>query len=291
MELESITGQPGFFNNEDTNIKNSVFWKMFETQNGQTRGPVKADSEFFIELFERIRICLNAITGFSELLSQEQLTNEQQQYVHDINCLSENVVSVLDGAVELSRLQTGWSKVIAEKFSLERLFSEICAIILPQAQKKTLEFDIIRYSCLPEQICCDLRFLRKCLLNLASTVIELANTGYVHIQVGLDDSTDSSKIRFDFIQASEHTTAGEKNSIAESFCQLDDICKTLSDAGILRLAVTFQMAEALGGKITIGSDSRENSVFSLVIPTEIDSRIQTPPHENEPIEAVQAGTD
>ena len=85
-------------------------------------------------------------------------------------------------------------------------------------------------------------------------------------------------------------TAGEKNSITESSDQLEDICKKLSDAENLRLAVTFQMAKALGGEIVFGDDFCENSFFSLIIP-EIDSSIQTPMYDTEPAEAVRARAD
>ena len=221
------------------------------------------DGMFFDKFSKRVTCCLNAITGLSRILSEEQLNSEQKQYASDIDHASRSVLSMLNDATTLWGIESGQIEIITEEFSLEDLFSEICAILQPQAAKKCLEFAIMYSSPIPANIRGDRQLLRRCLVDLGGCAIDSTNTGYVHIDVRIEKNDCTKHIRFDIIDCSGMISGNTQ----EPFCLYDQTGTVLFEWKELKLAAASHLIEAMEGKLIKSINQDRGSVFSLIIPT------------------------
>jgi len=216
---------------------------------------------------EHLRRYLNAITGFSDVLSREGLADEYMQYVCDINESAHKASLVLSDVVRLLEIETGELKPSNNSFCPDRLLSEICAIMQPQAAKKGLEFAFVHAGSIPARICCDRRVLLECLLTLADNALDSTNDGYIHIKIATERDIGGLNIRFDFADCRGDIVAtAEEKAAGFSGSSCSDGEKPFVETKSLKLAIASRLAEILGGQV-LGSDNpRHRRVLSLIVP-------------------------
>ena len=227
----------------------------------------KTGAAFFMDIAASLRRYLNAITGFSDVLSLESLPDEHSQYVCDINEAANKASLVLSDVVRLLEIETGELKPVNNSFCSDRLLSEICAIIQPQAAKKGLEFAFVHAGSIPARICCDRRVLLECLLNLADNALDLANDGYIHIKIATEKDIGGLNIRFDFADCrSDMVATAEEKAPGFSLSSGSAGEKPFVETNGLKLAIAARLAEILGGHILASDNPRHPRVLSLIVP-------------------------
>jgi len=219
---------------------------------------------FFHSLLKHISGKINAITGFSEILDNDQLLHQQSEYISDIQEASSSAAFLLNEMIELLEIDSGRVTVVRKKCNLEEVLDEVCAMTQPKAAKKNLEFAIIHEHSLPA-ILCDSTVLRKCLNALANIAIETTDEGYVHIKVGYQKNNKELTIRFDFLNSVDDVPSNEliSGKPKQNYSRMFDTKE-------LQLAVTQRLAQALGGKMSFFDKSNNKPVLSLIISAGLD---------------------
>ena len=218
-----------------------------------------------------MRMCtyLNAVTGLSQVLADAPLDAEQKENVQDIDRAGRKVVSVLNDAMRLCRIQSGQVVETVDECNLEELFSEICAMMQPKAANKGLEFAFVYCTPIPASIQCDRSILVECLINLANNAIEATESGYVHIKVGVVDSDIDSNIRFDFVDCRGKMSLKDAKEIFRPLGGVDDKQDVSAWKG-LKPAITNGLASIMAGRVLVSKNPGCGLVISLVIPTGVD---------------------
>ncbi len=103
-----------------------------------------------------------------------------------------------------------------------------------------------------------------------SNAIKFTKQGHVFISVSLEDKDDIPWIRFDVEDTSIGIPKEKQQDIFESFTQADDSTSRRYGGTGLGLAITKQLAELLGGELTLTSEPGEGSTFSLALPIGLD---------------------
>jgi len=227
----------------------------------------KTGATFFMDTAASLRCYLNAITGFSDVLSRESLPDEHMQYVCDINESAHQASLLLSDVVRLLEIETGELKPANSSFCPDRLLSEICAIIQPQAAKKGLEFAFVHAGSIPARICCDRRVLLECLLTLADNALDSANDGYIHIKIATERDIGGLNIRFDFADCCSDMIATVEEKVP-GFSRLSgsEGENLFVEAKGLKLAIATRLAEILEGQVLASDNPSRPRVLSLIVP-------------------------
>ncbi len=227
----------------------------------------KTGAAFFMDTAASLRRYLNAITGFSDVLSRERLPDEHMQYVCDINEVANKASLLLSDVVRLLEIETGELKPSNNSFCPDRLLSEICAIIQPQAAKKGLEFAFVHAGSIPARICCDRRVLLECLLTLADNALDSTNDGYIHIKIATERDIGGLNIRFDFAACrGDMVATAEEKAAGFSGSSCSDGEKPFVETQSLKLAIATRLAEILGGQVLASDNPSRPRVLSLIVP-------------------------
>jgi len=234
----------------------------------------EAKSRFLANLSHEIRTPMNAIVGFSDVLGDEEMTEQQKDYVNLISQSAQHLLELINGMLDFSKMESGKLKTEMSDYSLAELFNSVSSLMLPAAEKKHLNFEIVRSNDLPEHIITDGGRLRQCLINLVGNAIKFTDKGSVTMEVALDDSGEDSFIRFDIEDTGIGIAVEKQEQIFECFEQVDSTASRQYGGAGLGLAVVKQLAELLGGSLSLSSEAGKGSVFSLVIPTNLKVKSQ-----------------
>ena len=232
----------------------------------------QAKSQFLANMSHEIRTPMNAIIGFGELLLNDQLTEKQRDFLISISDSSKHLLHLINDILDYSKIEAGKLDIVIRESDLGRTLDEIDSILRPAAIRKSLKFDILQCGQLPSQIYTDAHRIRQCLVNLVGNAIKFTEKGHVYLNVSIEETESQSFIRFDIEDTGIGIEPEEQEAVFELFTQAKgDICRKFGGTG-LGLSITKRLAEMLGGTISLVSELDRGSVFTLKIPSGIDSR-------------------
>jgi len=248
-----------------------------ERANLMTQEAVMADlakSQFLANMSHEIRTPMNAIIGFSEVLSEEELAEEQKHYVDIIRESAENLLQLVNDILDFSKMEAGKLSIEIIDCPLEHLFAVVESLMRPSAIEKGLEFGIRQCGQLPANIRTDPVRLRQCLINLINNAIKFTEKGHVCVSVSRQEIDNQPYIRFDVEDTGIGIAADKQKEIFNVFTQTDSTDTRKYGGTGLGLAITKQLTQLLNGRITLTSEKGKGSVFSLIVPAGVDVESQ-----------------
>ena len=231
-------------------------------------------TKFMAGMSHEIRTSLNVIIGFSEVLAEQKMTDEQEEYVNIIKQSSENLLKLINDIFDITKIEAGKFYAEIVDYPMLKLLERLQVFIRPIAMKKQLAFEVIRRTKLPSVIRTDPVRLRQCLTNLISNAVKFTEQGHIHIKVSMEDVDDNGSakpyIRFDIEDTGIGIEREKQKSIFKALSQTDGSTTRRFGGTGLGLAITKQLAGLLGGNVSLVSEPGKGSVFTLRIPAGVD---------------------
>lgn len=229
-----------------------------------------AKSQFLANMSHEIRTPMNGILGFSDLLSDEHLTETQKEYVEVICHSGQNLLALIDDILDFSKIEAGQLNTEKIECSLAGVLNSAGSLMRPRATEKGIEFEIIEGDSLPAKIHSDPTRLQQCLINLIGNAIKFTEEGHVHVNVSVEELDAQPYIRFDIEDTGIGIAKDKQAKIFESFTQADgDTTRKYGGTG-LGLTITKQLTELMGGNLRLLSEEGIGTTFTLLIPAGVD---------------------
>jgi len=226
----------------------------------------RAKSEFLAGMSHEIRTPMNAIIGFAEILSEENLSGVQREYIRTIHDSGQTLMTLINDILDLSKIEAGRMDIEWLDCSVQELLDHIDMLLRPQAERKDIDFEIHAEGDLPDVIRMDPTRLRQCLMNLVSNAIKFTECGHVYVQATVDRSDDEPMLRIDVEDTGIGIEAERCEAIFEAFSQADTSIGRLFGGSGLGLSITRQLTHLMGGTLTVESTPGRGSVFTLKLP-------------------------
>jgi len=243
----------------------------------------QAKSQFLTNMSHEIRTPMNAIIGFSEVLAEERLTDEQRYHVDIIRESAEDLLLLINDILDYSEIEAGKLDIDIVDCFLQQVLAVVESSMRQAAREKGVAFEILQCEELPVQIRTDPVRLRQCLINLINNAIKFTNEGHTYVNVSMQEVDSKPFIRFDVEDTGIGIPADKQDSIFEEFARLDSSAARRFKGTGLGLVITKKLAILLGGELTLTSEPGKGSVFSLTIPAGVNVKAQPSFNKYKPV--------
>ena len=218
-------------------------------------------SEFLANMSHELRTPLNGILGFSELLQSEVTDESHTRIIHESG---EHLLKLVNEILDLSKIEAGKMEFLWAATSPREIAEGCAELHRSSAQAKNIELHLDIADATPLEMTTDATRLRQILNNLLSNAVKFTNTGEVALSVTGADN----RVVFSVRDTGPGIPPESQGMVFEKFKQLED-CLTKSHGGTgLGLALVKQLAEHLGGEVSLSSEVGTGSVFTVTLPQE-----------------------
>ena len=267
--LKKNRGEFGYIGNlfeEKNNQK-----KQLEIAKKKAEESDKLKSSFLANLSHEIRTPMNAIVGFSDLLDDPNLSeNDKQEYLKIIKNSGANLVSIIEDLIEMSTIDAKQILPKYEGVDVEKCIKELYnSIQVTIPKEKQIEFYIQESAKKIEgKILTDEIKLKQILINLITNAIKFTAKGYVNF--GYTVNKKQNVLEFRVADSGLGIDGNNLKVIFDRFRRIEDEFYVESSGLGLGLSITKAYVEMLGGTISVESKSGEGSVFLFNIPLKYD---------------------
>jgi signal transduction histidine kinase/CheY-like chemotaxis protein/HPt (histidine-containing phosphotransfer) domain-containing protein len=231
----------------------------------------KAKSDFLARMSHEIRTPMNAITGMAELLLRGELSNEARSYARDIKQAGNNLVSLINDILDLSKIEAGKLEIIPVKYMLSSLINDTVNIIRTKLKEKPIRFFTNVDGNIPNNLIGDEVRIRQILLNLLSNAAKYTEKGYIGLTITADKQDDKQVLlRIDVSDSGKGIKQEHQANLFDEFVRVDKN-RNIEGTG-LGLPITKRLCAAMDGKINMESKYGRGSVFTVIIPQGIESK-------------------
>ena len=225
-----------------------------------------AKSAFLANMSHEIRTPLTAILGYSEMLLEDDETKSEKERKHEISSIIKSgahLHNIINDILDLSKIEAGQLVVEQINCPLIDMVNEIEHIFAPQAREKGLTFKTNINFPLPTEIQTDPTRLKQILFNLCGNAIKFTKEGSIILSA--EFLKDENQLQLSVADTGIGVSDAEQRNIFEPFSQADDsISRRFGGTG-LGLCISKQLAQTLGGDITIKSEEDVGSTFIVTI--------------------------
>ena len=232
----------------------------------------KYKSEFLANMSHELRTPLNSLLILSGSLSenkQKNLTAEQVESAEIIYKSGNDLLSMINDILDLSKIESGKMDVNIEMVRVESIVANMHDYFKYGTEKKKLDFKITIDDDVPRQIATDQQKVEQIIKNFMSNSLKFTQKGsiIIHFQIS---KKNTGKVQNELCISVSDTGIGipkEKQlAIFEAFQQADgSISRKFGGTG-LGLSISRELAKLLGGKISLISKAGEGSTFTFCMP-------------------------
>jgi two-component system cell cycle sensor histidine kinase PleC len=228
----------------------------------------KAKSEFIAHMSHELRTPLNAIIGFSEMLSVLKVGEpvKVKQYSHYIKQAAEHLLMLINGILDLSRVQAGKLSVDPEPLVLQEALQGCLYIIMPKAKEKEIRVVNLCPTELPPVNADPLR-TKQILINILSNSVKFTpKKGRITVDGRVESNGFISLIVTD---TGIGMTATEIEVAKRPFGQIETGQQRVAEGSGLGLPISLALARLHGGDLIIESEKNAGTRVTVLLPAHV----------------------
>ena len=235
----------------------------------------QAKSTFLSNMSHEFRTPLNAILGFTELM-----TDAPPQKFHDYLSIiyrsGEHLLGLINDVLDMAKIESGQMSLNPTSFDLYYVLGIIEDMLQLKAKAKGLRFLIDNHANLPRYIETDEKKLRQVLINLLGNAIKFTQEGGISLRARMDGTCkrtvvhvqETVRILFEIEDTGPGIAPDEIDTVFEAFAQTETGKQSKEGTG-LGLPISRRFVQLMGGDITVTSIVGQGTIFRFDIQVDL----------------------
>ncbi len=231
----------------------------------------RAKTEFLQNMSHEIRIPMNGIMGMAYLLMDTDINDRQKKYANGVLSCSENLLSIIEDILDISRIETGKIGLYKSSFSLKELIFDTTKQTAAFAKKQDINF-FLRYDPkAPEFFIEDQKRIGQIIGNLLTNALKFTSDGYIYVDVQMTNETnDEAAIKISIEDTGIGIPEDKQQVIFEKFQQVDSLSSKKYGGLGIGLSICKNLASFMNGELGLKSRPNVGSTFWLALPMKKD---------------------
>ncbi len=228
----------------------------------------RAKSEFLANISHELCTPLNAIIGFSDVISEQIFgpigSDKYMEYVKDIHASGCRLMAVISDILDMSRIETGNLKYAPENVEIAPLVESCICLVLDRSRSAGVVIsNKVSHDGLA--INCDCRRFKQIVVNLLSNAVKFTPKGG-SVEIGADILEKSGEIEITITDTGIGMAADDIDKAMTPFGQIDSTLARKYEGCGLGLPLAKKLAEIMGGALKLESSPEVGTTVRVRLP-------------------------
>ena len=229
--------------------------------------PSRAKDHFLANMSHEIRTPLNGIIGFTHILKDTELQEDQREFINIIEESSNNLINIVNDILDFSKVSSGKVEFENVSFNVMEKFESSIDAYTAKAAQKDIELSLYIDPELPYELMGDATKISQIMINLLSNAIKFTKSdGTINVDIEKHSETSEEvKVRFAVKDSGIGISKDQQSKIFDAFSQADASTNRKFGGTGLGLTISSKFVELMGGELNIESKEGEGTTFYFVI--------------------------
>lgn len=230
----------------------------------------EAKSLFLANMSHEIRTPLNGIVGFTEILRSTDLTEEQDEFLSIIDKSSENLLSIINNILDLSKIESNKIEIENIVFDAAEEFESAVETYAVAATEKNIDLNYYMDPTISSKLKGDPTKIKEIVINLLSNAVKFTSYGgEINLEItNIQGEHGDNRIKFTVQDNGIGMTKDQQSRIFDAFSQADvSVTRKYGGTG-LGLTISSQFVELMGGLLELESAKDHGTTFFFSLPLE-----------------------
>ena len=237
--------------------------ELVET-NRQLEEAAQAKNDFLDRMSHELRTPMNGVVGMTELLARTRLSSTQARLTQTIRSSSQVLLQIVNDLLDLSKITAG--KVELEELPIElgRILEECTSLFAGAAEAKGIDLIVCPPRSEPRNLVGDPLRVRQILMNLVGNAVKFTSRGEIVVRADTEVVGSAGiAVHFSVADTGIGMDADTIGRIFKPFTQADESTTRRFGGSGLGLAICRELADLMGGSISVESRLQVGSTFHL----------------------------